>query len=71
MTDSVNKDAKNALFFDFYIDTPVIHETGTETMMVAVSGRTWEVSTAETIKTNKPQLFFAAKSGRLFNRVSA
>ncbi len=72
MTDAVNRDGNHSLFFDFYIDSPKIssHIT-TETSQVLMSGRSWEVTVSETIQTPKPQLFFAAKSGKLFNRASA
>ena len=70
MTDSVNKDAQIALFFDFYIDTPSVQNHVVETNQVAVSGRTWEITTSALNPVCKPQLFFAAKSGKLFNRVA-
>jgi len=72
MTDAVNKDSKLSLFFDFYIDSPsLVSPSETGTSQFCMSGRSWEVTMAKMVETPKPQMFFAAKSGKLFNRASA
>ncbi len=70
MTDTTNCDKTYGVHFDFYIELgeQVAKLPYTETEQKNMSGRIWEITLTEPKKISRPQMIFAAKSGKLFNQ---
>ncbi len=68
MTDTINRDKRHDVIFDFYIETNVksselpLSKSG----QVETSGRSWDITLVEPRQQTRPQVIFTAKSGKLF-----